>query len=239
MNYAIIAAGNGSRLKEEGVDIPKPLVEINGIPLLKRLIDVFSKNRMESLSIIINEEMHEVKEYLEHLILPVSFNLVIESTPSSMHSFAKLSPYLQKDKFCLTTVDPIFSEEEFAAYIKAFEKDDAVDGLMAVTKYIDDEKPLHVVVDANTEMIIDFEDKAVDKSGYVSGGIYCLTPRSLNSLDFCLNEGIERMRNYQRQLIKDGLALKAYPFSKIIDVDHLKDLQKAEEFLTEKIKNEI
>ena len=30
MNYAIIAAGEGSRLMQEGVAQPKPLVELNG-----------------------------------------------------------------------------------------------------------------------------------------------------------------------------------------------------------------
>ena len=39
------------------------------------------------------------------------------------------------------------------------------------------------------------------------------------------------MRNFQRQLIIDGLSIKAYPFEKIIDVDHIADIQKAENFL--------
>jgi hypothetical protein len=40
------------------------------------------------------------------------------------------------------------------------------------------------------------------------------------------------MRNFQRQLVKEGLKLQAYPFSKILDVDHASDIQKAEEFLS-------
>ena len=39
------------------------------------------------------------------------------------------------------------------------------------------------------------------------------------------------MRNFQRQLVTDGLKLKAYPFPKIVDVDHAEDIKKAEEFL--------
>ena len=42
---------------------------------------------------------------------------------------------------------------------------------------------------------------------------------------------MSRMRNYQRQLIAEGLHLKAYPFSKIIDVDHAEDIVKAEAFV--------
>ena len=42
------------------------------------------------------------------------------------------------------------------------------------------------------------------------------------------------MRNYQRHLITEGLTIKAYPFSKIIDVDHADDIRKAEQFIASK-----
>ncbi len=46
-----------------------------------------------------------------------------------------------------------------------------------------------------------------------------------------MNDGVSRMRNYQRRLVEEGVQLKAYPFSKIIDVDHAEDIQKAENFI--------
>ena len=39
------------------------------------------------------------------------------------------------------------------------------------------------------------------------------------------------MRNYQRALIAAGLHLQAYPFSKVLDIDHASDIAKAEAFL--------
>jgi hypothetical protein len=39
------------------------------------------------------------------------------------------------------------------------------------------------------------------------------------------------MRNFQRALVADGLQLKAYPFSKVLDIDHASDIEKAEAFL--------
>ena len=41
------------------------------------------------------------------------------------------------------------------------------------------------------------------------------------------------MRNFQRQLVADGLRLQAYRFPKILDVDHAGDIAKAEAFLTD------
>lgn len=36
MKFAIIAAGEGSRLAAEGITLPKPLVEVGGEPLIDR-----------------------------------------------------------------------------------------------------------------------------------------------------------------------------------------------------------
>ena len=49
-----------------------------------------------------------------------------------------------------------------------------------------------------------------------------------------MENGMSRMRNFQRQLVADGLHLGAYPFSKILDVDHASDIEKAEAFLNGK-----
>ena len=206
MNYAIIAAGEGSRLAQEGVERPKPLVELNGTPMIKRLIDIMLDCNAESLSIIVNEQMTEVRRYIESLTLPVPLYLTVKSTPSSMHSFRQ--------------------------YVNAFEHDDSADGYMAVTSFIDDEKPLYIDVD-NDMFITAFRDNPWDGVKYISGGIYGLTAPALDILDDCMKRGVSRMRNYQRALVEGGLRLKAYPFSKIVDVDHAGDIATAERFIAE------
>ena len=231
MNYAIIAAGEGSRLAQEGVQYPKPLVRLNGIPMIRRLIDMFMRCNPTGLSIIVNEQMTEVREYLESLSLPVPFHLVVKSTPSSMHSFWEVSrSFPARGKFILTTVDTIFRSEDFSRYVKAFEESEDADGYMAVTSFIDDEKPLYI--DVNDDMrITAFLDTPHEGIKYISGGIYGLTQPALGILDDCMERGVSRMRNYQRALVEGGLNLKAYPFSKIVDVDHAGDIATAERFI--------
>ena len=230
MNYAIIAAGEGSRLAQEGVKKPKPLVELNGEPMIGRLINVFTRCNAESISIIVNNEMKEVKAYLDTLNPGVPFNVVVKSTPSSMHSFFELSRVMKKGKFCHTTVDTIFREDDFARYIAAFEADTVSDGMMAVTPFIEDEKPLYVDVDNNMN-IRAFRDAAYEGARFISGGVYALNDKAITVLEDCMSRGIARMRNFQRALIDAGLSLKAYPIEKIVDVDHAGDIEVAERFL--------
>lgn len=234
MKFAIISAGEGSRLSQEGVVLPKPLVPLNGTPMIDRLVHIFAQNGAEQVVIIVNNEVRLTKEHVLALkeTSEVPVEVIVKTTPSSMHSFYELSRYLKDDKFCLTTVDTIFREDEFSSFIQAF-KDSDLDGMMAVTDYIDDEKPLYISTDDSLN-ITGFHDEATSACRYISGGIYCLTPKAIVTLEGCMEKRMSRMRNFQRQLVADGLQLKAYPFSKILDVDHASDIVKAEAFLNHK-----
>ena len=233
MKFAIIAAGDGSRLANEGVATPKPLVRINNEPMIDRLIRIFIANNASSISIIVNREMDEVYEHVCNLKPSVPLHIIHKSTPSSMHSFYELSHTLGDDRFCLTTVDTIFREDEFAQFINSF-KESETDGIMAVTSFIDDEKPLYVET-GNNMIIKGFHDENTYGCEYVSGGIYCLGNKSIPILISSIEEKMSRMRNYQRKLVEQGLKLQAWPFSKIIDVDHREDIRKAESFLNSTI----
>lgn len=248
MNFGIIAAGEGSRLAQEGVEVPKPLVRIEGKPMIHRLIDIYMANGAEKICVIVNARMPEVAEYLEKLRpqLEVPLEMVVKTTPSSMHSFYEIGKLLRgHGRFVATTVDTIFRPEDFGRYVEAF-RDSApeVDGMMAMTSFVDDEKPLWIeaapVSDSVSEYedgrraadrILAFRDTSWDDARYVSGGIYGLSDSALDVLDDCLERGVARMRNFQRALIGAGLDIRGYDMGKILDVDHAGDIVKAEDFL--------
>ena len=249
MRYAIIAAGEGSRLQQEGIESPKPLVNVHGEHLIDRLLRIFMANDAEEIVVICNDLTTLVSAHLVDIQQnglqgrPIPLRFLVKSTPSSMHSFFELSRYLEdSDAFVLTTVDTIFREEEFVSYVSAFKQMLAKgeDGMMGVTDYIDDEKPLYVETVEETgdtlyPRITGFLD-ACDHPRFISGGIYGLTPRAIKTLQGCMERGESRMRNFQRALIRDGLKLRAYPFTKVLDIDHASDIAKAEAFLSESIK---
>lgn len=282
MKFAILAAGEGSRLAEEGISQPKPLVPLLGEPMIDRLIRIFHTCGAESITIITNNLTPLTQEHLRQLqAADPCLRLIVKTTPSSMHSFYELMPLLGQGPFCLTTVDTIFREEEFSTYIHTFTESvspsgraaassapassfpasgsvlggspaetqpasSPLDGLMAVTDFVDDEKPLWVST-APDLRITGFHDSqeqfaqsaagtdGISECRFISGGIYCLTDTAFPTLSRCIESGQSRMRNFQRALVSDGLRLKACPFTKILDVDHAEDIRKAEEFLTANI----
>lgn len=229
MNYAIIAAGEGSRLKEEGFSSVKPLVKVNGEYLIERLIRIFKANYAQEITIIINQKSKELQRLLNSKRYGVKINLIVKSTPSSLHSFNEIINHSSFEECCLTTVDTIFNEKEFHRYITYFQEHKYLDALMGTTEYVDDEKPLYIEKIDN--LITNFVDNKTEKSSCVSSGIYCFRKTAILLANKAIEENVSRMRNYQRMLIEEGLNVESYLMGKVIDIDHVADIDKAEELI--------
>jgi NDP-sugar pyrophosphorylase family protein len=232
MIYAIIAAGEGSRLSQEGFKGLKPMVCINGEMLIDRLIRIFQNNHADSIIILINEHSEELARHLENTHHTVPIRVFVKSTPSSFHSFYELLRMngAEVEEICLTTTDSIFDEGEFGVYINHFTTHPNDDGLFAVTSFVDDESPLYINFDEQ-HRITAITDKPVTEQPFVSGGIYCLRKRALSLVNVCMEQRIHRMRNFQKTLLKNNLNLQAHVFGTILDIDHVTDIEKAENFL--------
>lgn len=233
MNFAIIAAGEGSRLRKEGFDKPKPMVCLESEMLVERLIRIFKDNGAESINIIINAQSPQLEAFLTDLkAREPLLNLIIKTTPSSAHSFYSILENIgfENKELCLTTVDTIFDEAVFKEYISAFVADKTLDALMATTPYVDDEKPLWVSADSQG-MIDGYSSEQKSSRPLVSGGIYCLRAKALSIAKQAMEQNVSRMRNYQQMLVEKACRVKSFEFAKILDIDHVGDIEKAEAFL--------
>lgn len=239
MKFAIIAAGEGRRMTEGGVSTSKPMMLLWGEPLIGRLLRIFSEYHPTEIIVVCREGHYDVIAYLEAIQQEglagtrIPLRVVKATTPSSMHSLEVISSYLSAEPFLLTTVDTIFREREFSAFVSSLEKTlEDYDGCFVVTDFVDDEKPLYVGVDASGK-ITGFYDHRDTDIPFVSGGIYAMRPTCLEVLHQCVRQGEQRLRNFQRALLRNGQRIKAWPFRKIIDVDHPSDLLAAIAFLEE------
>ena len=234
MRFAIVAGGEGARLKAEGAACPKPLVRLYDEPLISRLIRIFALAGAQELVVLLRPEAEDVKQVIRQVACQYgpSLQIVEAATPSSMHSLYALKPYLQGDPFCLTTVDTVFEEQRFVRFVSeaqhALTKQEA-DGCMGVTTYIDDESPLYVQTDTDG-LITAFEDTSKTAS-YVSAGVYVLQAEALDVLQQCVERGESRLRNFQRALLHHGYKLQACDLGKVADIDHISDIAVAESIL--------
>jgi NDP-sugar pyrophosphorylase family protein len=228
MKVGIIAAGEGSRLKQDGVSVPKPLVKVNGIPILERLLLQYHSTGISAAYCIINQQSIAVREYIGTQKLPISVHFHVKTTPSSMHSLFELGRYLRNDHFLLSTVDSVFDTAELAGFMESAQRRE-VDGLLAVTQPSDDDNPLWVELN-DSNRIVAFRKPSAGRR-LITGGLYFFSPRIFDVQNEAIGSGISRLRNFLNLLLQKEYILKAHRFKRIVDLDHAADIGLAEEFV--------
>ena len=69
MKAVILAGGIGSRLQEETVSRPKPMVEIGGYPILWHIMKIYSSFGVRQFVICLGYRGYQIKEYFANYVL--------------------------------------------------------------------------------------------------------------------------------------------------------------------------
>jgi glucose-1-phosphate cytidylyltransferase len=63
MKVAILCGGKGTRLQERTESIPKPLIEIGGMPILWHIMKIYSHYGFNDFVLLLGYKGHKIKEY--------------------------------------------------------------------------------------------------------------------------------------------------------------------------------
>jgi NDP-sugar pyrophosphorylase family protein len=227
---AVIAAGAGSRFCEAGVAVPKPLLEVAGESLLFRTLRLLAEASADGIALIVNEEMGDVARAARSIDLGVPLDLVIETTPSSLHSLAALRPHLEGSRFVLCTVDSIMSPRDFSGFVQRFTESPELDALLSYTDFVDDENPLRIAVAADERVTA--VGAEAEASPFVTVGLYGMNARVLGEACAARDRGVTRLRRLLGTLANDAsFRVSGHRLHKAIDVDRPTDLEQARAFL--------
>jgi len=72
MKVVILAGGRGTRLSEETINIPKPMVEIGGKPIIWHIMKIYSHFGFNDFIICLGYKSYMIKEYFSHYFLHMS-----------------------------------------------------------------------------------------------------------------------------------------------------------------------
>ncbi len=229
MKAGIIAAGLGERLKQGGIDTPKQLVKILGEPLIARTIKEAYAAGATEVACIVNDVYPEVSKYLRSQLWPVPLKLIVKTTPSSMESFFELEPYLNDAPFLLLTVDAIFPPGLLLKFVYSARKYHDTDGVLAVTEFVDDEKPLRLLTDS--DMRVTEIGATVTESKFITAGFYYFNPSVYKEKDEARSKKFTAFRQFLTHLVEKKYKIYAEEVGKTVDVDVPGDIDKAEKFL--------
>ncbi len=233
MNVGIIAAGHGERLQAGGYLQPKPLVPVAGRPLIDHVLAAIEASGLTNVACIVNEQSRGIEDHCRTAWPSLDFNFVRRTTPSSMESLFTLRPLLgldgQADRFILLTVDAILPPRVLRGFIDAATRCIDADVVLAVTDYIDDEKPLWV--QCSDDGRVTALGDAARGSGLVTAGFYVYANRIYDEVEAARTAGFTALRQFLAHLLARGYRVAAASVGKTVDVDRPEDIATAEAFI--------
>jgi NDP-sugar pyrophosphorylase family protein len=224
---AVIAAGEGSRLRDFGV--PKPLVEVAGSPLIAHVLDNFEAAGIASAAVIFNEAERDCEAFVRERYPRLVTTILVKSTRSSLESFREILAVAPPGRLLVSTVDAFCPRKDFVKFVRLAEELPAETTVLAVTRYVNDEKPLWVSMGSDP-----FGVRPPGRVSAIGGshgdavtaGIYVF-PEKVRKLALPGNLG--RLREFLAWLAREEHPIAAVEIEKVVDVDRAEDVAAAEE----------
>ena len=193
MKAVILAGGLGTRLSEETVVRPKPMVEIGGKPILWHILKHYSRHGIDEFVICLGYKGYLVKEYFANYFLHTSdvtfdlrdnsmavhhkhaepWRITLVDTGDSTQTGGRLlrvAEYLDNDTFCFTYGDGL-SDIDITAEL-AFHRSH---GTLATVSAVQPPGRFGAL-DIHDSRITQFTEKPQGDGTWINGGFFVLEP---------------------------------------------------------------
>jgi glucose-1-phosphate cytidylyltransferase len=202
MKAVILAGGLGTRISEETVARPKPMVEIGGKPILWHIMKIYSAHGINDFIICLGYKGYFIKEYFANYFLhtsDVTFDMskntmqvhqnsaepwrvtLVETGENSMTGgrLKRVASYLDDEDFCFTYGDGV-SDINITSLIAHHKKNKTQATVTAI------QPPGRFgLLNLDHEKVLGFREKPKGDGGWINGGFFVLSP---NVIDYISND---------------------------------------------------
>ena len=201
MKAVILAGGLGTRISEETINKPKPMVEIGGRPILWHIMKLYSLHGVNDFIICCGYKGYLIKEYFANYFLHMS-DVTFDMTENKMKvhqqnaeawkvtlvdtgdntqtggRLKRVKEYLKDEKeFCFTYGDGL-SDVDIASLINFHRQHGK---LATITGVIPQGRYGSLEVSENK--VISFREKSSGGADLINGGFFVLSPDVLELID--------------------------------------------------------
>lgn len=199
MKVVLLAGGVGSRLSEETVVRPKPLIEIGGKPILWHIMKIYSAYGLNDFIICLGYKGYLIKEYFANYFLhtsDVTFDIqknemmvhhrkaepwkvtLVDTGDDSMTGgrIRRIKDYVTED-FCLTYGDGV-GDVNIQACIDLHQKEGRLATVTAV-------KPpgRFGAMEVEGPHVKCFKEKPAGDGAWINGGFFVLSPKVIDYIE--------------------------------------------------------
>jgi glucose-1-phosphate cytidylyltransferase len=200
MKAVILAGGQGTRLSEETVLKPKPMVEIGGMPILWHIMKIYSAYGIMDFIILCGYKGHMIKEYFSSYFLHRS-DVTFDMTNNTMEMHANSTEpwkvtvldtgletmtggrlkrarrYINNETFCFTYGDGL-SDVNVGKVIE-FHKKMGLQATVTAMKHVSRFGLLKI----SQNHVQQFAEKPSDEKDWMNSGFFVLEPGVLDYID--------------------------------------------------------
>jgi glucose-1-phosphate cytidylyltransferase len=193
----ILAGGVGSRLSEETINKPKPMIEIGGKPILWHIMKIFSAYNIHDFIICLGYKGYLIKEYFSNYILHTSdVTLNLQANSMEIHQnytepwcvtlvdtgnitktggrLKSIAKYLNDEDFCFTYGDGV-ANINLTDLIDFHQQQKSLATLTAV------QPPGRFgALQVKDKRIAGFQEKPQGDGGWINGGFFVLSPKVID-----------------------------------------------------------
>ena len=201
MKAVILAGGLGTRLSEETVSKPKPMVEIGGKPILWHIMKTYSHYGIHDFIICCGYKGYVIKEYFANYFLhqsDVTFNMknnkmtvhedraepwtvtLVDTGDNSMTGgrLKRVLPYIKDEEaFCFTYGDGL-GNIDIKSSIEFHKKHGKLATLTATFP-----PGRFGAIDIVNNKVINFKEKPKGDGAMINGGFFVLSPKVLSHIE--------------------------------------------------------
>ncbi len=200
MKAVILAGGIGSRLAEETVARPKPMVEVGGRPILWHIMKIFSHHGINEFVVCLGYKGYLVKEYFANYMLHMSdvtldlgtnqmevhhrqvepWKITLVNTGETSQTGGRLRrvrSYLGDEPVCMTYGDGV-GNIDVSALIQFHRSHGR---LATVTATLPPGR--FGVLDVSGDQVKRIKEKPRGEGGWINGGYFVLNPKALDLIE--------------------------------------------------------
>jgi len=227
MEILILAAGNGSRMGDFTVDIPKTLIPINGIPIIDYILKNLLFLDVQRIIFVVGYQKDKLVSYIsDNYLEEVQCDFVTNDIISreNGYSLSCAEDFVTQDNFLVIMADHIVDTE---IYRQVWEKMDHGDIILAtntLSNLNDPEEATKVLL--NGEQIIKIGKKLRRYSTY-DIGVFGMSKSIFPILEIlCQNQHVVRLSDLVRKCIRKKLKVLSCDVSGNfwMDIDNKEDI---------------
>jgi glucose-1-phosphate cytidylyltransferase len=200
MKVVILAGGLGTRISEETVVRPKPMVEIGGRPILWHIMKIYSHYGFHDFIICLGFKGYMIKEYFSNYFLhmsDVTFDMcrnsmqvhqqyaepwkvtLVDTGEETMTGgrIKRITSYLENETFLLTYGDGV-SDINIAKLVEYHEHHRK----LATVTATQPSGRFGAMSIGTSERVTSFHEKPAGDGSWINGGFFVLSPKMLDLL---------------------------------------------------------